>query len=105
MAGINATLGRQGQARVKTGTGSGGLSGAAGAGVTLSSAIITQTTTASLAEIGNVNEDAKANNAVLVFNNETNRYEVKPLPSAAIDENTIEAVLAQGNVNMDGGTF
>ena len=104
MAGINATLGRQGQVRVKTGTGSGGLSGAAGAGVTLSSSI-TQTTTASLAEIGNVNEDAKANNAVLVFNNETNRYEVKPLPSAAIDETTIEAVLAQGNVNMDGGTF
>ena len=100
MAGINATLGRQGQVRVKTGTGSGGLSGAAGAGVTLSSAI-TQTTT----EIGNVNEDAKANNAVLVFNNELNRYEVKPLPSAAIDEGTIEAVLAQGNVNMDGGTF
>ena len=104
MAGINATLGRQGQVRVKTGTGSGGLSGAAGAGVTLSSSI-TQTSTASLAEIGDVNEDAKANNAVLVFNNETNRYEVKPLPSAAIDENTIEAVLAQGNVNMDGGTF
>jgi len=103
MAGINATLGRNGQIRVKTGSGSGGLNGTSGA-VTLSSAI-TQTTTASLAEIGNVNEDAKANNAVLVFNNELNRYEVKPLPSAAIDEDTIEAVLAQGNVNMDGGTF
>ena len=105
MASINATLGRQNALRVKTGKGAGGLSAGVGnRGVTLSSAI-TQTTTASLAEIGNVNEDAKANNAVLVFNIELNRYEVKPLPSAAIDEGTIEAVLAQGNVNMDGGTF
>ena len=105
MASINATLGRENALRVKTGQGAGGLSAGIGnRGVTLSSSI-TQTTTASLAEIGNVNEDAKANNAVLVYNNELNRYEVKPLPSAAIDEGTIEAVLAQGNVNMDGGTF
>lgn len=105
MPSINATLGRANALRVKTGKGAGGLgAGNGNRGVTLSSAI-TQTTTASLAEIGNVNEDAKANNAVLVFNGITNRYEVKPLPSAAIDEDTIEAVLAQGNVNMDGGTF
>jgi hypothetical protein len=104
MPSINATLGRENALKVKTGKGAGGLNGNGNRGVTLSSAI-TQTTTASLAEIGNVNEDAKANNAVLVFNNETNRYEVKPLPSAAINEGTIEAVLAQGNVNMDGGTF
>lgn len=104
MPSINATLGRENALRVKTGTGAGGLSAGGNRGVTLSSAI-TQTTTASLAEIGNVNEDAKANNAVLVFNGLTNRYEVKPLPSAAIDTDTIEAVLAQGDVNMDGGTF
>jgi len=104
MPSINATLGRENALRVQTGKGAGGLSAVGNRGITLSSAI-TQTTTASLAEIGNVNEDAKANNAVLVYNNELNRYEVKPLPSAAIDEGTIEAVLAQGNVNMDGGTF
>lgn len=98
--GITAKLSGSNALKIKTGTGTGG----AGGGVTISSAV-TQTTTAALAEIGNVNEDARANNAVLVFNDETNRYEVKPLPSAAIDENTIEAVLAQGNVNMDGGTF
>lgn len=104
MASINATLGRENALRVKTGNGAGGLNGNGNKGVTLSSAI-TQTTTKSLSEIGNVNEIEKANNAVLVFNGQTNRYEVKPLPSAAIDEGTIEAVLAQGNVNMDGGTF
>lgn len=98
--GITAKLSGSNALKIKTGTGTGG----AGGGVTISSAV-TQTTTAALAEIGNVNEDAKANNAVLVYNSVTDRYEVKPLPSSAIDEDTIEGILSQGNVNMDGGTF
>jgi hypothetical protein len=98
--GITAKLSGSNALKIKTGTGTGG----AGGDVTISSGI-TQNTPGTLGEIGNVNDDARANNAVLVFNNETNRYEVKPLPSAAIDEDTIEGILAQGNVNMDGGTF
>lgn len=98
--GITAKLSGSNALKIKTGTGTGG----AGGDVTITSGI-TQTTTTTLAEIGNVNEVERANNAVVVFNNQTNRYEVKPLPSSAIDEETIEGILAQGNVNMDGGTF
>lgn len=98
--GITAKLSGSNALKIKTGTGTGG----AGGGVTIGSAI-TQTTTASLEEIGNVNVTDASNNAVLVYNNQTNRYEVKPLPASAVDEETIEEILATGNVNMDGGTF
>lgn len=98
--GITAKLSGSNALKIKTGTGTGG----AGGSVSIGSAI-TQTTTATLEEIGNVNVTNASNNSVLVYNAATNRYEIKPLPADAVDEETIETILSTGNVNMDGGTF
>lgn len=83
---------------------SGGGSISRGSGVTVGSAV-TQSTTRSLSEIQDIITTDQSNNSVVVFNAALNKYEVKPLPSDSIDEATIEAVLSQGNVNMDGGSF
>jgi len=99
--GITAKLSGSNALKIKTGTGSGG---AAGGGVTVSSAVV-QTTTRSLSEIQDIDTTNAGNNSVLVYNTDTQKYEVKPLPAATIDEETIEEVLAQGNVNLDGGDF
>jgi hypothetical protein len=81
-----------------------------GQSITRSSAVsvkssVTQQTTRTLNQLEDIDVTGASNNSVLVYNTSTNKYEVKPLPSAAVDEATIEAVLSQGNVNMDGGSF
>lgn len=98
--GITAKLSGSNALKIKTGTGTGGAAG----GVTVSSAVV-QTTTRSLSEIQDIDVSNAGNNSVLVYNTATQKYEVKPLPAATIDEETIEEVLAQGNVNLDGGDF
>jgi hypothetical protein len=81
-----------------------------GQSITRSSAVsvksqVTQSTATSFSQLQDIDITGAANNSVLVFNNQTNKYEVKPLPSGAVSEATIEEVLSQGNVNMDGGSF
>lgn len=98
---IKVTLGRPDAAGARV---SGGGSISRSSGVSVGSSV-TQTTTRSLSEIQDIVTTDQANNSVVVFNAALNKYEVKPLPSGSIDESTIEAVLAQGNVNMDGGSF
>jgi hypothetical protein len=81
-----------------------------GQSITRSSAVsvkssVTQQTTTTLNQLEDIDVTGASNNSVLVYNTSTNKYEVKPLPAGAVDEATIEAVLSQGNVNMDGGSF